>query len=55
MDPICLPLAPHSPQPQTAYGRNPVIDRRTFLARTGAVLLAAPLAAEAQQRGRSLE
>jgi len=29
-----------------------VIDRRTFLACTGAVLLAAPLAAEAQQAGR---
>jgi hypothetical protein len=28
-----------------------VIDRRTFLAGTGAVLLAAPLAAEAQQAG----
>src|SRR5262249_58639499 len=28
---------------------DPVIDRRTFLAGTGAVLLAAPLAAEAQQ------
>jgi putative ABC transport system substrate-binding protein len=31
---------------------DPVIDRRTFLAGTGAVLLAAPLAAEAQQAGR---
>jgi putative ABC transport system substrate-binding protein len=29
-----------------------VIDRRTFLAGTGAVLLAAPLAAEAQQTGK---
>jgi putative tryptophan/tyrosine transport system substrate-binding protein len=29
-----------------------VIDRRTFLAGTGAVLLAAPLAAEAQQSGK---
>ena len=29
-----------------------MIDRRTFLAGTGAVLLAAPLAAEAQQTGR---
>src|SRR5215813_14614174 len=29
-----------------------MIDRRTFLAGTGAVLLAAPLAAEAQQRGK---
>jgi len=29
-----------------------VIDRRTFLAGTGAVLLAAPLATEAQQRGK---
>jgi hypothetical protein len=29
-----------------------VIDRRTFLAGTGAVLLAAPLATEAQQPGK---
>jgi putative tryptophan/tyrosine transport system substrate-binding protein len=29
-----------------------VIDRRTFLAGTGAVLLAAPLAAEGQQAGK---
>ena len=29
-----------------------MIDRRTFLACTGAVLLAAPLAAEAQQTGK---
>ena len=29
-----------------------MIDRRTFLAGTGAVLLAAPLAAEGQQAGR---
>jgi putative ABC transport system substrate-binding protein len=28
------------------------VDRRTFLAATGAVLLAAPLAAEAQQAGK---
>lgn len=28
---------------------NPLIDRRTFLTGTGAVLLATPLAAEAQQ------
>src|SRR4030095_9926928 len=32
--------------------RDPVIDRRRFLAGTGAVLFAAPLAAEAQQAGR---
>jgi putative tryptophan/tyrosine transport system substrate-binding protein len=31
---------------------DPVIDRRTFLAGTRAVLLAAPLAAEAQQAGK---
>jgi hypothetical protein len=31
---------------------DPVIDRRTFLAGTGAVLLAAPLAAEAQPAGK---
>ncbi len=30
------------------------MDRRTFLAGTGAVLLAAPLAAEAQQAGKVL-
>ena len=37
-----------------AGGRgNPVVmDRRTFLAGTGAVILAAPLAAEAQQTGK---
>jgi hypothetical protein len=29
-----------------------VIDRRTFLAGTGAVLLAAPLVAEAQRPGK---
>ena len=29
-----------------------MMDRRTFLAGTGAVLLAAPLAAEAQQAGK---
>ena len=28
------------------------MDRRTFLAGTGAVLLAAPLAAEAEQAGK---
>jgi putative ABC transport system substrate-binding protein len=32
--------------------QDPVIDRRTFLAGTGAVLLAAPLAAEAQQAAK---
>jgi putative tryptophan/tyrosine transport system substrate-binding protein len=31
---------------------DPVIDRRTFLAGTSAVLLAAPLAAESQQAGK---
>src|SRR5262249_56099695 len=31
---------------------DPVIDRRTFLAGTGAVLLAAPLAVEGQQAGK---
>jgi len=30
-----------------------VIDRRTFLAGTGAVLLAAPLVAEAQRGGKA--
>ena len=31
---------------------KPLIDRRAFLAGTGAVLLAAPLAADAQQAGK---
>ena len=44
MDPTRWPHSPHSPQPQA-----PMIDRRTFLAGTGAVLLASPLAAEAQK------
>lgn len=35
-------------------GRHPVIDRRTFLAGTGAALLAAPLAVQAQQAGTVL-
>ena len=48
MDPICLPHAPYRPRPQSPRA-NPVIDRRTFLTGTGAVLLAAPLAAEGQQ------
>jgi putative ABC transport system substrate-binding protein len=34
-------------------GEDRVIDRRTFLAGTGAVLLAVPLAAEAQQAGKA--
>jgi putative ABC transport system substrate-binding protein len=33
-------------------GRSAVIDRRTFLAGTGAALLATPLGAEAQQAGK---
>jgi putative ABC transport system substrate-binding protein len=33
-------------------GRSAVIDRRTFLAGTGAALLATPLVAEAQQAGK---
>jgi putative ABC transport system substrate-binding protein len=33
-------------------GEAPLIDRRTFLAGTGAVFLAAPLAADAQQAGK---
>ena len=38
---------------QVWFSRAPVmIARRTFLAGTGAVLLAAPLAAEAQQAAR---
>jgi putative tryptophan/tyrosine transport system substrate-binding protein len=43
-------MAPLPAWPTTAESlrADPVIDRRTFLAGTGAVLLAAPLAAEAQ-------
>ncbi len=43
------PIAPDS---QTTCGRTLMIDRRTFLVGTGTVLLAAPLAADAQQAGR---
>ena len=53
MDPTYLPHFSYSP-PATAdslRGR-PVIARRTFLAGTGAMLLATPLAAEAQQGGK---
>src|SRR5215472_9585859 len=52
MDPTCSPHFSYSPRPQIAYRDDPVIDRRTFLAVTGAVLLAAPLVAEAQQAGK---
>jgi len=42
---------PHAPYPRAPYSQNlcgdgRVLDRRTFLAGTSAVLLAAPLAAE---------
>jgi putative tryptophan/tyrosine transport system substrate-binding protein len=43
------PIAPDS---RTTCGRTLMIDRRTFLVGTGTVLLAAPLAADAQQAGR---
>src|SRR5499427_5250659 len=43
-------IAPSSRRPSEVA--EPMIDRRTFLAGTGAVLLAAPLAAEAQQAGK---
>src|SRR5215470_4103536 len=43
-------IAPSSRRPSEEA--EPMIDRRTFLAGTGAVLLAAPLAAEAQQAGK---
>ena len=52
MDPTCLPHFSYRPRPQTTYKDAPLIDRRTFLASTGAVLLAAPLTAEAQQAGK---
>jgi ABC-type uncharacterized transport system substrate-binding protein len=48
MDPARLPHAPHSPRPADSLREDAVMNRRTFLAGTGAVLLAAPLAAEAQ-------
>src|SRR5712692_10523814 len=45
---------PHDPAVATAAGRRdyPMITRRTFLAGTDAVLLAAPSAAEAQQAAK---
>jgi ABC-type uncharacterized transport system substrate-binding protein len=44
-----MALLPASPTTaRKACGRSQVIDRRTFLAGTGAILLAAPLAAQAQ-------
>ena len=50
MDPIRFTHAPHRlpPDPQTTCGKDLAMKRRTFLAGTGAVLLAAPLAAQAQ-------
>ena len=50
------PVAPHpAPPPLPACRRSPegpMIARRTFLTGTGALLLAAPLAAPAQQAGK---
>ncbi len=54
MDPTRWPHAPSSPHTAVSLRADPVMDRRTFLAGTGAVLLAAPLAAEAQQAGEAL-
>src|SRR6266436_3196750 len=48
MCPIPPRPASHRPQLAEHLGEDPVIDRRTFLASTGAVVLAAPFAAEAQ-------
>ena len=52
MTPSRLPHAPYRPRSAGSLREDPVIDRRTFLAGTGAVLLAAPLAAEAQPAGK---
>jgi hypothetical protein len=51
MDPARLPHAPHAPAPdsQTACGKTPVMERRRFMEVIAGGLLAAPLAAEAQQ------
>ena len=45
---------PHHPAVAAGAGRrgHPMMERRTFLVGTGAVLLAAPFATEAQQQGR---
>ena len=52
MDPTRLLHASYSPRSADGLREDPVMDRRTFLAGTGAVLLAAPLAAKAQQAGK---
>src|SRR5712691_5157250 len=54
MRPTRLPQVPHPlvPDSPTTCDRDPMIDRRTFLAGTGAVIVAAPLAAEAQQAAK---
>jgi putative ABC transport system substrate-binding protein len=46
-----MALRPASPTTAEGLRADPVMDRRTFLAGTGAVLLAAPLAAQAQTVG----
>jgi len=46
-------LPPLTPDPQTACLRaDPMMERRTFLGTLGLSVLAAPLAAEAQQAGK---
>ncbi len=54
MDPTRLSHAPYFPRSRLRdhLREDPVMERRTFLAGTGAVLLATPLAAEAQQAAK---
>src|SRR5467141_2022433 len=52
MDPLRLLHAPCSPRSADSLREAPAMDRRTFLAGTGAVLLASPFAAEAQPAGK---
>jgi putative ABC transport system substrate-binding protein len=51
MNPARVPQAPYSFAPDwpTAFGVGPVVERRAFIGVISATLLAAPLAAEAQQ------
>jgi putative ABC transport system substrate-binding protein len=49
-DPVAAPS--YSPRSADGLREDPMMDRRMFLAGTGAVLLTAPLAAEAQQVGK---
>jgi hypothetical protein len=52
MDPARFPHAPYplAPDSQTARPTDPLMERRTFMALVAGGLLAAPRAAEAQQR-----